>query len=86
MGFGGILTCPAFLSPSAVRPEPSPKPCAECEGLMPLQTKSDPVFNVRWAAWVAKGVAHDHVLRQRVAAIVPIGVVVVLIIYAVLTH
>jgi len=43
---------------------------------MPLQSKSDPAFDARWAAWLARGAAHDQALRHRLAIVVPAVVVV----------
>jgi hypothetical protein len=43
---------------------------------MPLQSKRDPDFDARWAAWLARGAAHDRALRHRLAIVVPSAVVV----------
>jgi hypothetical protein len=38
----------------------------------------------RWAAWQAKGAAHDRAVRRRMAIAAPILLVVVAVIYALL--
>jgi hypothetical protein len=43
---------------------------------MPLPSKPDPDFDTRWAAWLARGAAHDRALRHRLAIVVPAVVVV----------
>ena len=43
---------------------------------MPLPSKPDPDFDARWAAWLARGAAHDRALRQRLVTVVPAVVVV----------
>jgi len=43
---------------------------------MPLQSEPDPDFDARWAAWVARGAAHDRALRHRLNIVVPAVVVV----------
>ena len=43
---------------------------------MALQSKLDPDVDARWAAWVARGAAHDRALRRRLAIIVPAAVLV----------
>jgi hypothetical protein len=43
---------------------------------MPLPSKPDPDFDARWAAWLARGAAHDRALRHRLAIVVPAVVVV----------
>ena len=43
---------------------------------MALQSKRDPDFDARWAAWLARGVAHDLAVRHRLAIVVPAAVVV----------
>lgn len=54
---------PAFLSLRPFRPDPSPKPRA-CGGLMPLQSKRDPEFDARCAAWFARGRSNDQAVRH----------------------
>jgi hypothetical protein len=43
---------------------------------MALQSKPDPDFDARWAAWVARGAAHDRALRHRLTIVVPAAVIV----------
>jgi len=43
---------------------------------MPLQSKPDPDFDARWAAWLARGAANDRAVRHRLAIVVPAEVVV----------
>jgi hypothetical protein len=40
----------------------------------------------RWAAWQAKGAAHDGVIRRRMAIAAPIVIIVALILYALLAR
>jgi len=40
----------------------------------------------RWAAWLAKGAAHDRVIRRRLAIAAPLVIVVALILYALLAR
>ena len=42
---------------------------------MALQPKSDPDFEARWAAWLARGDAHDRAVGHRLAIVVPAGIV-----------
>jgi hypothetical protein len=50
----------------------------------PLTTVRAPVtgitFEERWAAWEAKGAAHDRALRRKLALSAPIAIIVVAII------
>ena len=41
-----------------------------------------PGFEERWAAWQAKGAAHDRAVRRRFAIVAPILAVVTAIVYA----
>jgi len=43
---------------------------------MALQSERDPDFDARWAAWLARGAAHDRAFRRRVSIVVPVVVVV----------
>jgi hypothetical protein len=38
---------------------------------MPLQSERDSQFDARWAAWLARGAAHDRALRHRLAFLLP---------------
>jgi hypothetical protein len=40
----------------------------------------------RWAAWQAKGAAHDGIIRRRMAIAAPIVIIVALILYALLAR
>jgi hypothetical protein len=42
-----------------------------------LQFRSDPDFDARWAAWLARGVEHDRKIRRRLTFVVPIAVALV---------
>ena len=48
---------------------------------MPLESKRDPDFAVRWAAWLARGAAHDRVVRQHLIAVVPAAVTAAVVVY-----
>ena len=49
---------------------------------MPLESKSDPDFDARWAAWLARGAAHDRVVRRRFITILPaVALAVALVFY-----
>jgi hypothetical protein len=41
-------------------------------------------FEERWAAWQAKGAAHDRAVRRRMVIVAPILLVLVVVIYALL--
>ena len=41
-------------------------------------------FERRWAAWQAKGAAHDRAVRRKMAVAAPILIVAAIIIYALL--
>jgi hypothetical protein len=49
-----------------------------------LQSQRDPDFDARWAAWVARGIAHDRRVRRRLAFAMPFAIVVVVALAAVL--
>ncbi len=48
---------------------------------MPLESKRDPDFDARWAAWLARGAAHDRVVRQRFITVVPAAPTVAVVFY-----
>jgi hypothetical protein len=39
-------------------------------------------FDERWAAWLARGAAHDRLVRRKITIAAPILVVVVAVLYA----
>jgi hypothetical protein len=39
-------------------------------------------FDERWAAWKAKGIAHDRAVRRKMTIAAPMLVIVALVIYA----
>jgi hypothetical protein len=41
-------------------------------------------FDERWAAWQAKGAAHDRAVRRRMAIALPIVIIVAILTYALL--
>ena len=41
-------------------------------------------FDARWAAWQAKGAAHDRAVRRKMAVGAPILIIIAAIMYAVL--
>jgi ferric-dicitrate binding protein FerR (iron transport regulator) len=41
-------------------------------------------FDERWAAWRAKGAAHDRAVRRKMAIAAPILIVVAVVLYALL--
>ena len=43
-------------------------------------------FDERWAAWQAKGAAHDRAVRRKMAVAVPILIAVAVVIYALLAR
>jgi hypothetical protein len=43
-----------------------------------------PSFDERWAAWLARGAAHDRAVRRTIAIAAPILAVVVAVLYALL--
>jgi hypothetical protein len=53
---------------------------------MTLQSKHDPEFDARWAAWLARGAAHDQAVRHRLVIFVPAAVVVAGVVYVLLIH
>ena len=44
----------------------------------------EPSFDERWAAWQAKGAAHDRAVRRRMVIAAPIAIIVAVIIYSLL--
>ena len=53
---------------------------------MTLQLERDPDFDTRWAAWLARGAAHDRAVRRRLAILVPTTLVVAVVVYALLVR
>lgn len=49
---------------------------------MPLQTERDPDFDARWAAWLARGAAHDRAVRRRFVIVVPLAAALAAVVYA----
>jgi len=43
-------------------------------------------FDERWAAWQAKGAAHDRAVRRKMAVAVPILIAVAVVIYGLLAR
>jgi len=54
--------------------------------LVPLQSERDPDFDARWAAWLARGAAHDRAVRRRLVVIVPAAFVIAVVVYALFTR
>lgn len=50
------------------------------------QSEPDPDFDARWAAWLAKGAAHERAVRHRLVIIVPAALVVAMVVYALLAR
>jgi hypothetical protein len=46
--------------------------------------REPPSFDQRWAAWQAKGAAHDRAVRRKMALGAPILIVAAIVIYALL--
>jgi hypothetical protein len=42
-----------------------------------LQSRPDPDFDARWAAWIARGAEHDRKIRRRLAFLLPFVAAVV---------
>jgi hypothetical protein len=90
----GYTGASCFSEPWAVPAKPSPKPL--CEGHMtidnatvvvsaPAASQPAPLtFDERWAAWEAKGAAHDRAVRRKMAIAAPILIVAAVVIYALL--
>jgi hypothetical protein len=66
---------------SAVDVFPSTTQHASAETTKPLVTAT---FEERWAAWQARGAAHDRAVRRKIAIAAPIIAVVAVILYALL--
>jgi hypothetical protein len=49
---------------------------------MPLQSDRDPDFDARWAAWLARGAAHDRAFRRNLTFLLPIAAVVAGVVFA----
>lgn len=60
------------LEPSAVAEPQRPAPPLSCESGVGLDE--------RWAAWEAKGAAHDRAFRRKLAVAAPIVIIIVAII------
>jgi hypothetical protein len=50
------------------------------------QPEPDPDFDTRWAAWLARGAAHERAVRRRFVIIVPAALVVAVVVYALFTR
>jgi hypothetical protein len=48
---------------------------------MPLSSDRDPAFEARWAAWIARGAAHDRGERRRVRIAAPVAVIAAIVAY-----
>ena len=73
------VTC--FSELSAVRPGPH-QSLAAGEGVMPLHSERDSDFEARWAAWLARGAAHDRAVRLRLRFLLPGAAVVAAAVFA----
>lgn len=49
---------------------------------MPLQSERNPDFDARWAAWLARGAAHDRAVRRRAAFLLPVAIVLAIVVFA----
>ena len=45
---------------------------------------TEPTFEQRWTAWLAKGVAHDRAVRRKMAIGVPAVIAAAAVVYALL--
>ena len=77
---------PAFLSPRPSRPSPHQSLCvrvawewnfppvAALQTSLPTTVRAEEAtsFDERWAAWRAKGAAHDRAVRRKLAIAAPI--------------
>ena len=92
-----IVTASAFLSPRPAWPSPHQSLLREgrmgidvstVAAALPPHVTTAPAsadFEQRWAAWQAKGAAHDRAVRQKVAVVTPILIIVAAVIsYALL--
>ncbi len=48
---------------------------------MPLDSERDTDFDARWAAWLARGAAHDRALHRRLRVVLPAAVVVAIAVF-----
>jgi hypothetical protein len=49
---------------------------------MSFHPESDPDFDARWAAWLARGAAHDRAVRRRsIFIVLPTTFVVAVVVY-----
>ena len=64
----------AVERPPVAAPQPSPA----------LAHDSGSTFDERWAAWEAKGAAHDRAFRRKLTVAAPILIIVVAVIVAAL--
>jgi hypothetical protein len=65
----------AIATPTVVAPPATPTATPVTESA---------TFDERWAAWQAKGAAHDRAVRRRMAIAAPILFVVAVVMYALL--
>jgi hypothetical protein len=59
--------------------ETSPVAAPEAPTSTPTREAS---FDERWAAWQAKGAAHDRAVRRKMEIVAPILIIVAVVIYA----
>jgi len=50
---------------------------------MPLQPTRDPEFDARWAAWLARGAAHDRAVGRRFLTLGPVAFVAAAVVYVI---
>lgn len=48
---------------------------------MPLVSTQDSASDARWAAWLARGVAHDRVVRRRFLTLGPTALAIAVVVY-----
>lgn len=48
---------------------------------MPLSSDRDPAFEARWAAWIARGAAHDRAVQRRVRLAAPVATIAAILAY-----
>ena len=53
---------------------------------MPLSSDRDPAFEARWAAWIARGAAHDRAGRRRVRLGAPVAAIAAIVVYLLFVH
>jgi len=61
-------------------------PVAAHELLTPTPIQEPASFDERWAAWQAKGAAHDRAVRHKMAIALPIVIIVAILTYALLVR